>query len=796
MWTALARFTLRNRMIILVFLALATVFMGYQATYVKLDYNLPRLLPEKDQVNLDYENFVEVFGSHGNVVVVGIQDEKLYELEHFNAWFDMGNQIKEIEGVEEIVSVTHAYNLIKNKEKRVFDMRPVVENKPTTQQELDSLKNVILSLEFYDGVVYNKETGATLMAITINKELINSKKRKGIIYTIRDVITEFESEQGLDVRYSGLPYIRTGITVLLKREMKLFTVLAALLAALILYLFFRSFQVVFFSLIVVSVGVIWSIGSLTLLDYKITGLSGLIPPLIIVIGITNCIYLLNKYHHEYRGHGSRERALIRVVQKIGSATFMTNATTAIGFATFILTGSQVLFEFGTVASLNIMLVFALSILMIPIIFSYLDPPKEKHTKHLDYKTVGIVIEAFVKVVNNNRRFVYMVTWALVIVGIYGLTKVETTGNLADDLPRNDPARIDLRFFEQHFGGVMPFEILIDTKKERGVMKLSNIQKIDRLHKVIESYPEFSAPISLAEMVKFSKQAFYNGRASKYSLPNQQEKNFILPYASKEMKEKKLIHSLVDSTRQIARVSVRMADVGTKEMQEIQDHIRPRIDSVFDPEKYNVMLTGTSVVYLKGTEYLVKGLMISLLLAVFLISLVMAGMFHSFRMVLVSLVPNLIPLLLTAAIMGYFGISIKPSTILVFSIALGISVDNTIHFLAKYRQELKHFDYNIKKAVNAALRETGVSMIYTSNVLLFGFGIFIASSFGGTQALGMLVTITLLLAVLSNLLFLPSLLLSLEKSFFTKAFKDPLIEVFDEEEDIDLHKLEVPKESNE
>ena len=300
MWTALARFTLRNRMLILVFLALATVFMGYQATYVKLDYNLPRLLPEKDQVNLDYENFVEVFGSHGNVVVVGIQDEKLYELEHFNAWFDMGNQIKEIEGVEEIVSVTHAYNLIKNTEKRVFDMRPVVENKPTTQQELDSLKNVILSLEFYDGVVYNKETGATLMAITINKELINSKKRKGIIYTIRDVITQFESEQGLDVRYSGLPYIRTGITVLLKREMKLFTVLAALLSALILYLFFRSFQVVFFSLIVVSVGVIWSIGSLTLLDYKITGLSGLIPPLIIVIGITNCIYLLNKYHHEYR----------------------------------------------------------------------------------------------------------------------------------------------------------------------------------------------------------------------------------------------------------------------------------------------------------------------------------------------------------------------------------------------------------------------------------------------------------------------------------------------------------------
>ena len=768
-----------------------TVFMAYQATFVKLDYNLPRLLPHNDVTNLNYNNFIKVFGSHGNVVVIGTQDEKLWELNHFNAWHDMGISIENIDGVDKIISVAHAYNLSKNHENKTFDIQPIAETKPSTQEELDSIKQVVLSLPFYDGIIYNKETGATLIALSLDKEIINSKNRKELIYSISEVINHFEQEHQLDVRYSGLPYIRTNITVLLKREMKLFTILAALLAATILYVFFRSMRVVVISLLIVAIGVTWSIGSLALFDYKITGLAALIPPLIIIIGITNCIYLLNKYHYEYRSHGSRERALIRVVQKIGSATFMTNVTTSIGFATFILTDSQVLWEFGTIASLNIMLVFLLSILLIPIIFSFLRPPKQKHTKHLDYKSIATVIELFVKVVNHHRRVVYFITAALIVIGLYGLTLMQTTGNLVDDLPRNDPARIDLKFFEKHFGGVMPFEVVIDTKKKDGVFadNSKTLYKIHKLQKKLSTYDEFSKPLSIVEAVKFSYQAYKNGRSKFYILPGATELKKLQGYVKNDSVKSDFTHFL-DSNKQITRVSFQMADIGTKEMDVLLSEIRPKIDAIFSPEEYNVTLTGTSVVYLKGTKYLVKGLVISLLLAVFLISLFMAGMFYSFRMVLVSLIPNLIPLLLTAAIMGYFNISIKPSTILVFSIALGISVDNTIHFLAKYRQELRSLGFDIKKAVNAALRETGVSMIYSSNVLLAGFGIFIFSNFGGTQALGMLVSITLLLAVLSNLLFLPSLLLSLEKSIITKAFKEPMIEIYDEEEDIDLQQLQV------
>ncbi len=763
--------------------------MGYKAMNVKLDYNLPRLLPEEEKSNQEYERFIEVFGSHGNVIVLGIKDEDIYQLKNFNALYEMGNAIKELPGVDDIISIAHVYNLTKNEHEKKFDFKPIVQHKPETQEELDSIRQIINSLPFYDGVIYNKETGALMIPVTLDKDLVNSESRKKLVYSVRNKVREFEEKYNIKVKFSGLPYIRTGITVLLKREMKLFTILAAVLAAIILYLFFRSLRVVIFCLLIVAIGVVWSIGSMALFGFLITGLSGLIPPLIIVIGITNCIYLLNKYHQELRLHGNKIKALTRMVQKIGSATFMTNVTTAIGFATFILTKSQVLVEFGIIASLNIILVFVVSILIILIVFSYLPPPKEKHTKHLDYKGVRNVLHNFTYVVNYQRKYVYGITIFLVVLGVIGVTKMKTTGNLTDDLPKNDPARVDLKFFEENFGGVMPFEILIDTKKKRGATQLKNIEKMEELNKVLAGYPEFSKPISITEVLKFSHQAYHNGRESRYKIPSQQKLTAMALYFKKQEGDK-LLNTLIDSSKQIARVSVRMADLKTNEMFAIKEDLQPKIDSIFNPDKFDVSFTGTSVVYLEGTRYLVKSLFISVALAIFLIAILMAIMFVSFRMVLVSLSPNLIPLLLTAAIMGYFDIPLKPSTILVFSIALGISVDNTIHFLAKYRQELKALNGNIKASVNRALEETGVSMIYTFIVLLFGFGIFVFSEFGGTRALGLLVSITLLLAVLANLLFLPSLLLSLEKSITTRSFKDPMIEIFDEEEDIDLDNLKI------
>lgn len=794
MWESIASIILRNRILILGLIGVVTIFMGYEGSKVKETYKFGGILPKDDSTYIEYEKFLNQFGEDGNAVVLGLQGEELFELDHFNAWYDLGNDIKNLEGIDSVFSIAHVFDLVKNEELERFDLKRVIEKRPETQEEVDLIREKVQSLPFYDGLLYNDSSQASLMMVFVNAEKFNSEARGDVMERLF-AITEPFSEEHIELHYSGLPHIRVYTSRQVKSELGKFVFLAALVTAVILFLFFRSMRVVVFCLLVVGIGVIWSVGTISLLDYRLSSLSGLIPPLIIVIGIPNCVFLLNKYHREFEIHGNRLKALVRVISKIGNATFLTNVTTAMGFATFIFTESDILRQFGVVASINILFIFLLSLFIIPIVFSYLPEPKTRHLKHLQRRWLDSVVSRLVFWVEERRIAVYAVTVLVLCLGVYGVSIIKTTGNIVDDLPQGSEIVQDLRFFEHNFHGVMPFEVLVDTGRKGQAVKDKNLKKLEKLQTLIAEYPEFSRSLSIADAVKFAKQAFYNGQSSKYSLIRGSEKGFIGPYLDQGSGSDGMTGLFLDSTKQVSRITARMADIGTERMEAIVADITPRIEEIFPKEKYKVTLTGTSIVFLKGTRYLVKNLMVSLALAVMVIGLIMYFLFGSVRMVLISLLPNLIPLLCTAALMGYAGVPIKPSTILVFSIAFGISVDDTIHFLAKYRQELSVKGADMKNAVIRAIKETGVSMIYTSIVLFFGFGIFISSQFGGSQAIGILASFTLLVAMLSNLVLLPSLLLSFEKIMKIRSFREPLFEILDEEEDIDFDALEIRRETH-
>jgi predicted RND superfamily exporter protein len=790
MWIWVSRFILRNKILLLTILAAITIFFGYHARKVEMSYDYALLLPKKDAAFKEYENFKQVFGEEGNLIIVGVQDSNFFNYEKFKKWGELCQQLSQVEGVEDLLSVSNAYNLVKNTEEKKFVVEKIFSDSISTQAELDAAVARFETLPFYRNLVYNPKTHSYILAITVNKDKMHNKTREKMILSIQKVCRNFEQQEGVKLHYSGLPYIRVINSIKIKREIYLFSVLALVICIIVLFIFFRSFKAVFFPVLIVLIGVIWSMGMLKLFGYKITILSGMIPPLIIVIGIPNSIYMLNKFHHEYVSHGNKIKALQRVIVKIGNATFLTNLTTASGFATFTIVKSDLLRQFGIIASLNILGLFILSLLLIPIIFSFIEPPSSKHLRHLEGKFVTRIIEKLMVITQHHRKAVYGITIAILGVGIYGITLIKSSGYMVDDIPHHDPVYKDLKFFESNFQGLMPLEIMIDTKKPGGVMQLSTFGKMDQLEERLAKYPELSAPTSLLNLLKFSKQAFYNGREDYYSLPNNREKNFILQYAATGEENAGLLHSFLDSTRQTTRISIRVKDVGTKKMEELYGDFKADIDSVFTSDNYNVTVTGSSIISFLGTKYLLKNLFTSLALAIFLISMFMAIMFTSWRMVIMSLTPNIIPLVFTAAIMGFTDIPIKASTILVFSIAFGISVDNTIHFLAKYRQELKVTGWDIGQSVVLALKETGVSMLYTSIVLFFGFGIFTLSNFGGTQAMGILVSLTLIVAVTSNLILLPSLLFGLDRLTTTRSFKEPLLHIYDEEEDIDLDELEI------
>ena len=775
MWIKIAGILLRNRVAFIVGVLLITVFMGFQIPKVEMSYEYSNLLPATDSAYLDYLDFHEKFGQEGNVMVFAIQDKDFYQLDKMNDWISMCDSLKTLHGIVALVDITHSFNLHKDTLNKKFDIQPIFPNHIKDQRELDSLVNIIENLPFYDGTLFNKKKDIYGMMVSVSADVMNSPARVGLVKDILEITEHFSEKHNLQMHYSGLPYIRVVNAENIKGEMYMFIILSLLITTFILYLFFRSFRIIGFCLLIVLICVSWTVGVMAMLGIKITLLTAMLPPLLIVICIPNLVFMINKFHAEYDRHGNKIKALQRMIQKIGNASFLSNLTTAAGFATFIVTSSQILVEFGITASIGITFVYLVCLVMIPCGFSFMPEPDSKQIKHLHNKTVTGTLERVTQLILNRRNVVYGVAISVVILGIIGLTLMKSTGYMVDDLKETDPIRQDLSFFEENFDGLMPLEVTVDFGKPKQVLNLPNLQKLDKLSEELSKDEDISKPISIIEVIKFANQAFYNGKPSYYKLPTNMTKNFILKYASQSTgKIGGQANSFVDSTLQRVRLSFRVKDIGTKKMQEKEDKLYNIVEQYFPNDRYTVKVTGSSIIFFKGTQYLVFNLFTSLALAIVLIAFFMAWMFKSKRMVLVALIPNIIPQIITAAIMGYFGIPIKASTILVFSIAFGISVDGTIHYLAKYRQELQGTNWSIRSSTVLALQETGQSMIYNAIILFFGFGIFALSDFGGTVALGILVSITLLAAMLSNLILLPSLLLTLDKHTTNKTFQNPKI----------------------
>lgn len=764
-WAYISRFVLRQRFAVLLVVALITVFLGFQTKHIRMSYSEANLLPLDHEVNIQYNTFLNIFGEEGNLIVIATKDEQLFTPKKLNAWNQLFDKLKTY---KKEVDFTMSFNDIKVLKKNVknqkFDLIPLLNKKAYSTSDAVALKQKIVdSLPFFESILYNKKQGAFRSFLYLNREIVNTPVRRNFVLNILNpMIKKFEKDQNMNLYISGLPYARTMNAKNITDEIALFLSLAFGVTSLIFFFFFKSFRATFISLFVVIIGVIWAFGFIGLFRYEITVLTALIPPLIIVIGVPNAIFLINKYQQEIRKHGNQAKSLQRVITKIGNVTLLTNITTALGFSTFIFTDSSLLKEFGVIASINILGIFVLALLLIPIIYSFLSIPKEKHLKHLERRWMYSIVNGMEKVVKNYRTVVYVAASILLLMSLYGGSLIKISGSLTEDMPKQKPFFKDIQFFENNFGGIMPLEILIDTKKEKGVLKLSTIKRMEKLNQRISNISELSSPISVVSFVKYAKQAFYNGNVDFYSLPNNQEKNWILSYLQKAKGSMNLLADFVDNSGRYARITTFMKDISSTKMQEIENMLRQDVENIFPNKKTEVIFTGKALGFFKGTQFLIDNLMISLSLAVLVVAFIMILMFRSLKMVLVSLIPNLLPLIVTAGLMGYFGIPLKPSTILVFSIAFGISVDDTIHFLAKYRQELKVNQFHIKTSVYTALHETGVSMFYTSIVLFFGFLVFTASSFGGTVALGGLISITLLVAMVSNLVLLPCLLITFFK----------------------------------
>ncbi|MEY4659994.1 MAG: hypothetical protein RJB36_1760, partial [Bacteroidota bacterium] len=602
--------------------------------------------------------------------------------------------------------------------------------------------------------------------------------------------------------------------------------------------------------------------------YKLSIMMALIPPLLIVIGVPNCVFLITRYHQEYVRTKTKTKALYIMIRRIGSVTFLTNLTTAVGFVTF--TSSDKLAQFGVISSLNIMVVFILSLCIIPIIASYSKPPKPRHLKHLYRVYSKGFLEYVVIIVTKYRKWVYVASVALVGIGIYGMTKIIATGNITGDIPDEDQILIDLKFIEKNFGGSIPFEVTVNYRQKSRLFSQNTLEKVEEIQATFAKDTLFSKSLSYVDFLKSINMSYHDNNPEFYQLISNREKLKLKKYFDKfdvsSLNGGSLtLKNLIDTNNTTLRIRMQMRELGSYKVSDKVDLLREKVDSILNPDKknferlyakytggdktaadslvynypsiynnvtpliskgneklqlsfemdpenlrpylakpgfkkilrnaidqeyYKFTFTGTSVVVSEGTKYLFVNLLQSLVFAIISIAILMAFLFRSIKIIVVSMIPNIIPLLVTAGIMGYFKIPLKPSTILVFGIALGITVDNAILFLAKYRQELRAHSWDVKHAILHSLRETGLGIFYTSVILFFGFIMFVFSQFGGTKGLGLLVSITILVGMVTNLIILPSLLLTFERKSFVKSFEEPYFDIYDEETDYDTDKLEV------
>lgn len=763
MWSFLSNSIIRYRLAFVVATVIITAFLGWKAIKLDWSYDYASIVPKDDPDMIFFNNFKKTFGEDGNILVVGVQDKKIFNVKYFAQYQKLCEDLLLIPGVNEVISLPTLKRLQKDTIKSKFVLRKIFTQQVQYQSELDSQLLLAKNVKFYDGLLFNPQTNAVLIAITLNKEYLNSIRRKELIGKITELSQDFGTTNDIKIHYAGLPYVRYIMISAFKQEFNLLLVLSSLVTLIIIFLFFRTFSSVFFTVLVILITVIWTGGVTVLLGYKINLLTGMLPALIVVISIPTCIYMFNTYHQELRTHGNKIRAVRRIIEKIGFVTFMTNANTAVGFLVLVFTDISVIKEFGMVAGIMSFATFVITIVVIPALFLYLPSPSEKQMMHLDKKSLNFINDFISTIVQRQRVAIYTITIAFVGVAIFGITRIKPIGYMVDDMPERSTIKTDLAWFETNFNGVMPLEILVDMGKKKAAYNIKNLNKLEEFETYLKQEKAVSPPISIINIIKSATQAYYNDSPESYRIPVHSEKNFILRYFGNQNSDLNILRSFVDSNAQVMRFSLKVADLGTEKMDKLLNEQLPKkIKEIFGDTDFKVNITGTSLLFLKGNQFLLRDLTQSMFIAFALISFMMAFLFFDLKMILISVIPNIIPMLITAGIMGLFDIRMKISTAVIFSISFGITIDSTIHYLSQFKQEIAKPGISVLEAVIISLKEAGISMIYTSFVLVCGFGIFIFSEFGGTIALGVLTCITLFFAMLTNMILLPALLVTFVK----------------------------------
>lgn len=762
----LAEIILKHPKSILGIFLVVTLAAFYPALQIRTDFNLENFFPQDDPTIRDYQYLEEEFGRDDNVIMVGFKSDSLLSPAVLSDLQAITDSVSDIENVKDVRSILSAQQIKKTGRRLTFD--PYIDKKNVQSLVSDSLKSNLVNDPFTKGFLINKNATVTAFYLEIEGGKNNYSARDQIISDLSQILEAYQNNY--DFKISGIPYYRNQYVHYLNEEILFYISLSSVLIILLLWGLYRSITGIIIPMLIVWLTILFTLAVMQLTGGYFEIMTSTIAPILLCVGIADSIHMLSKYD-DARLQGMDKRASIKeMLLTLGSATFLTSITTAIGFGTLMTSSIVPMKRFGIYTAAGVMIAFVITILFVP---SGLTVANIKNI--FKDKSAGIFnfFSAFLEKLSRfNRRYYKPVTiWFFVACFALasGALFLKVNGKVFDELSEETQPIRDARFFSEELSPPFPMEFVINTQNENGITDPAFLKKLEDFTYYLNTFPEVQRVTSFNTLLKEVHRTMAPEKAVLNSIPDNDR--LIAQYLLLlEVSNTEFLERVTDFSYQKVRVAAQIKDAGSYRVTQIRDSLSTYLDNKFPDAE--VTITGSTILSADLNGKIVSSLFKSILLAFALISAIMAFLFKNIRMVFISLVPNILPLIMVAGIMGFTGIDIKSSTAVIFTIAFGIAVDDSIHYMARLRVEMKR-GRTLDEALNIATRKTGKAIVVTSLILLAGFGTLLTSVFSSTVNMGLLVCLTVFGALLADLLLLPSLFYWIRPEFsFAKAGSKP------------------------
>ena len=731
------------------------LFLGYSSSKLEFDYDFEKFFPQEDNDLAFYEDYREKFENDNDFILLGFANEGgVFEQEFLEKIESFTVKLRTLPHLREVVSPLEMSYFELSPGGMGFKKSPIfhVDDPEQYAADRERLENSIEPV----AEMVNLENNSLIVVIK-NKQLINKEDSDELATALQDLIDE---EGFKEIHMMGKIMGQQEYIAVMKVEFLTFASISIFVLIVFLIIAYRALWGILIPLATVLLAVIGSLGFMQLSGTPLNMMTTLLPVIMLVVGMSDVVHLVSKYLEEIRYCRTKTVAIKNMLKKVGVATLLTSLTTALGFVTLIGVGMEPIQDFGIFTAVGVILAFVLSILFIPSIFLNIKKPKITDSTKVQNAWERGLGKFFIRLCRNQKTVLVAYT-ILTIICILGASRIQFDYFLMQDLGEDQPLMQDLRYFQKQFGGIRPFEMAIIPAEGKEVTDFDVIRETEKLEQYLDNEYGVNQMISPTVPFKFANKTLRNGRDEYYKIPENEKRFDYLKRQMVKFESREEFQQIVSADKRVGRVFGRMIDPGSRKMLQLNDSLAVFYQNNIDSSVLSYKLTGTPVIIDEAGRHVSENIVIGLLFAFLLIGISMAVLFKSIKMGLISLVPNMFPILLTAGYIGFAGIDLNMSTAIVFTIAFGIAVDDTIHFLSRYRQEMGHGRTNLF-ALRRTFISTGKAIIITSIILLGGFGSLIFSNFLSTFYIGLFVSMTLVFAVVTDLTLLPMMLLKKKK----------------------------------